>query len=138
MLSAGLEFQDFCAVQFAKLGVPITNFSSRKYQLEKGENMQGYEFKLDMNFRKTGNLWIETKERSDLNKEYVDSGIYRNDNTIFYIIGDYEGCYLIQKNVLKALTNKYDKRENNMKTSIGFLLPTKAADTLFNYIKFDG
>jgi len=135
-LNEGLEFQDFCSIQFAKIGIPITNFSSKKYQLEKGENMQGYEFKFDKKFRKTGNFWIETEERSNINKEYIKSGINRNDNTIFYVIGDYSGVYLMQKKVLIFIQGHYKIIENNVKTSRGYLLSVTKADIYFNYFNF--
>ena len=135
-LNEGLEFQDFCSIQFAKIGILITNFASKKYQLEKGENIQGYEFKFDKKFRKTGNFWIETEERTNINKEYIKSGINRNDNTIFYVIGDYAGVYLMQKKILIFIQDNYKIIENNMKTSKGYLLPVTKADIYFNYFNF--
>jgi hypothetical protein len=138
-LQEGLEFQDFIAVQFSKIGLLVTPFSSKKYQYEVGESLQGYEFKNDQAFRKTKNLYIEIAEKSNPNnRSYIDSGILRADNTIFYVIGDVLGVYLIQKKVLIAMYKKgsYRKIENNMKTSIGFLLPCKDAEIYFNYISF--
>ena len=137
-LKDGLEFQDFCSIKFAERGIPITNFSSKKYQIEKGENLQGYEFKYDKQFRKTGNLWIELAEKTDnRNPDYVNSGILRNDNTVFYIIGDYEGVFLIQKKILILMSGKYRIVENNLKTSKGILFPTEKAREYFDYIKFE-
>lgn len=136
MLQEGLEFQDYCACEFAKIGIPITNFSSKKFQYTKGENLQGYEFKLDKNFRATGNLWIELKERTDIKNEYRDSGILRSDNTMFYVMGDFTGVYLMQKKVLIAMVTRFKHIENKIKTSIGFLLPTVNAEKYFNYIIF--
>ena len=134
----GEEFQDFCSIQFSKRGVPVTNFSSKKYQLEKGENLQGYEFKLDKQFRKTGNLWIELAEKSNSQNEiYINSGILRNDNTLFYIMGDYDGVFLMQKKILIVISKNYKIIENNMKTSKGFLFPTEKAREYFDYIKFE-
>jgi len=135
-LQQGLEFQDFVAVKFAFLGIPITGFSSKKYQYKKGENLQGFEIKNDGSFRKTGNLWIEVEERTATDRPYVESGILRNDNTRFYVIGDYEGVFLIQKKVLKKFMTKFDIRENNMRTSKGFLLPVRYANEWFDYIPF--
>lgn len=136
-LNDGLEFQDFCSIKFAERGIPITNFSSKKYQQTKGENLQGYEFKFDKQFRKTGNFWIELAEKSNAeNSNYINSGILRNDNTMFYIIGDYEGVYLMQKKILIIISERYSIRENNMKTSKGFLFPVEKAREYFDYIKF--
>ena len=134
----GQEFQDFCSIHFAKRGIPVTNFSSRKYQIEKGENLQGYEFKFDKQFRKTGNLWIELAEKTNAqNSNYINSGIMRSDNTMFYIMGDYEGVYLMQKKILIIISKSYNVIENNMKTSKGFLFPITKAVEYFDYIKFD-
>jgi hypothetical protein len=136
-LNDGLEFQDFCSIKFAERGIPITNFSSKKYQQTKGENLQGYEFKYDKQFRKTGNFWIELAEKSNSeNSNYVNSGILRNDNTMFYIIGDYDGVYLMQKKILIVISARYSVKENNMKTSKGFLFPVEKAREYFDYIKF--
>lgn len=141
-LQSGFEFQDFVAIEFAKIGIPITNFSSKKLQSKIGENLQGYEIKNDEMFRRTGNLWIETHEKTESMRnngiEYFESGILRADNTKFYVIGDYLGVFLIQKKVLKKMheKGKYRKLENNMKTSRGFLLPTADAIEYFDYIEF--
>ena len=67
-------------------------------------------------------IWIETEERTDITKEWVQSGINRNDNTIFYVIGDYSRIFVFNKATLKILSEKYEIQENNMKTSKGFLL----------------
>ena len=140
-LEEGKEFQDFVAIQFAKIGLLITPFSSKKYQYEKGESLQGYEFKNDQIFRTTGNLYIEVSEKSNpKNKNYIDSGILRNDNTMFYVIGDYRGVYLMQKKILVLIykkNKKYKAIENSTKTSIGFLMPCDDAIQYFDYIDFE-
>ncbi len=136
-LKSGLEFQDFVAVEFSKIGIPITSFSSKKFQINKGENLQGFEIKNDEKFRQTGNFWIELKERTTEEKPYTPSGIFRTDNTRFFVIGDYKGVFLIQKKILRLLSSKYKQIENNRKTSIGFLLPVKDAEKYFDYIAFE-
>lgn len=135
LLSAN-EFQDFVAVEFAKIGISVTNFSSKLYQIKKGENLQGFEIKHDEMFRKTGNIWIEKQERFSPEKEYVSSGIFRSDNTRFYVIGDYEGVFLMQKKILQHMSAKYKEKENTRLTSRGFLLPVEDAKKYFDYIQF--
>ena len=123
-LSSSLEFQDFVADTLYHNGIVIMNYGSKKYQIEKGENKIGCEIKNDKKFRTTGNLWIELKEKSNpQNINYIESGINRNDNTWIYIIGDYKTLYIFGKKMLSFLSKKYNSRENNTKTSIGFLLP---------------
>lgn len=113
--------------------------SSKKYQKDIGENIQGFEIKMDLKFRHTGNIYIETHEKSNINVyQYSVSGIYRFDNTWIYVIGDYQGVYLMQKKVLQAMEKKghYKKVENGTLTSKGFLFPVTEANKYFNYIEF--
>jgi hypothetical protein len=133
------EFQDFVCLQLSKLGIIVTVFSSKKYQFEIGESLQGFEFKNDQKFRLTGNLYIEVAEKSSPSKiEYASSGILRGDNTLFYVTGDRIGIYLMQKTVLVAIykKGKYRVIENRTKTSRGFLFPVADAEKYFKYIKF--
>jgi hypothetical protein len=124
-LQKGLEFQDYVSqVLMNELGISLTTYNSIKYQIIKGENRQGFEIKFDDKFKETSNLYIEVKEKAKAeNKYYVDSGIYRNDNTWLYIIGDYTQLFIFGKNHLQLMdrTNKY--RKVRTPTSIGFLLP---------------
>ena len=88
-LEVGLEFQDFVTSELYKRGIVVVGYSSKKYQLNEGENLLGAEIKRDGLFRKTGNLYIEIKEKSHpQKKKYIDSGIYRKDNSWLFVIGD--------------------------------------------------
>lgn len=129
-LSQGLEFQDFV---IDNIDIPIILYASKKYQDNKGESRCGIEIKHDMLFRKTGNLYIETAEKSNAdNINFVPSGIYRKDNTWLWIIGDYETVYFLAKEQLKTLDkNVIDGKDvfiHKIKdTSKGFLLPIEYA-----------
>lgn len=143
MLDEATEFQDFVCIELIKRGIVLSNMSSKKYQNLKGENVQGFEIKFDKIYETSGNLYIEFAEKSNPNNEhYVASGIYRNDNSWIYAAGNYDGIYLMQKKVLRAMHKKgnYIEKENKYKTSKGFLLPNKIdqkiADKYFDYIKF--
>jgi len=107
--------------------ISVKNYDTKEEQFNIGENDKGIEIKYDDWFARTGNLWIEIKERTKTNKEYVFSGIYRNDNTRFYLIGDYRKAYVFVKKQLQDIQQNYKLRENNMKTSWGYLLPEKDA-----------
>lgn len=134
-LKEGLEFQDYVAVKLAKKGFAVTSFSSKKYQIEKGENLQGFEIKNDQKFRDTGNIYIETYEKSDpKNTNFVPSGIFRSDNTIFYVIGDYDGVFVCQKKILRHMSKKH--RQVETATSKGFLFPITEAEKYFDYLEF--
>ena len=130
-LEKGLEYQDYVAEQLYSIGLPLFNYSSRKFQIEYGENKLGVEIKYDMKFETTRNLWIEISEKSNpSNNQYCLSGIYRKDNSWLYIIGNYKEIYIFPKVFLQKLhrANKYRIIENNTKTSRGFLLPRNDAE----------
>jgi len=96
-----------------------------------GESLQGFEVKFDDMLHKTGNLWIEIAEKTNPNnEEYVSSGVFRKDNTWVYIIGDRKELFVFSKKLLKrfAESGKFEIRENNMKTSRGFLLNKNIAE----------
>ena len=122
-LIEGQEFQDFVSFQLLKhCGIVLTNIQSRKYQKDLGENIQGIEIKHDKKYAETHNLWIELYERTNTLKEYVESGINRSDNTWLYLIGNYDRLYIFSKKRLKELSKLYEIKENDMRTSKGFLL----------------
>lgn len=126
-----LEFQDFVAhVLLRELGIALTVHNSRRYQFEHGETRQGIEIKHDKQMAQTGNLWIETKEKAEPRSgEYAPAGIYRNDNSWLFVIGDYHRLFVFSKKVLcwLAQDRSFQTLENNTRTSIGFLLPVDVA-----------
>lgn len=130
MLSKGLEFQDFVTdILIKELGISLSSYSSVKYQNNKGENKQGFEIKFDDRCKETGNLYIETSEKSNENNpNYVDSGIYRNDNAWIYIIGNYEELYIFSKSHLILMHKTKQYKEVFTKTSKGFLIGKEDAD----------
>jgi hypothetical protein len=67
-LEEGLEYQDFCTDKLFELGINVNVYSSKKYQFSKGESKTGIEFKLDNQFKRTGNLYIEYSEYIYLRK----------------------------------------------------------------------
>lgn len=129
MFENGEGYQSYVkAVLGMELQIPL-DFTDKYGQLRVGETIQGVEVKYDMRFKETGNLWIETAEKSSPEvKEYSPSGVFRNDNTWLYLIGDYDVMFVFGKKTLKRLSSEYAVRENNMKTSKGFLLPRKDAE----------
>lgn len=125
-LSCALEYQDFVAEQLYSIGLPLFNYASKKYQVERGENKLGVEIKHDKQFRTTGNFWIEVSEKSHPNrKEYFPSGINRSDNTWLYVIGDYNEIFIFSKSFLLKIskTKHYKIIPNKTGTSLGFLFP---------------
>jgi hypothetical protein len=107
----GNEFQDFVTIMLNKQGISVMQLVSKKYQYEVGETVSRHEIKHDLLFRKTCNLLIETHEL-DKNNEYYPSGILRNDNSIFYVIGDYHTIYLLNRHALQCAYVRGDFDEN--------------------------
>jgi len=128
-LQAGLEFQDYVTNRLLDvLGVPLSTYQSKEWQ-KKGENRQGIEIKFDDKFEETGNLYIETAEKTHPdNAVFIPSGIRRADNAWLYIIGNYKTLYIFGKSFLSQLwrTGKYPEVGNA--TSRGFLLNQEAAE----------
>ncbi len=126
-LEQGLQFQDFVSELLYKEGFPVVSYVSSLYQRRCGENIIGIEIKFDARFRETGNLYIETAEKSSPTREfYYPSGIYRKDNTWLYAIGNYSMVYLFPKKYLQLIRKRY--KEIIRATSKGFLLSKADAD----------
>ena len=126
-LQQGLEFQDVVTAALYQRGIVVIGYASRRYQIEHGENMLGAEIKRDGQFRKTGNLYIETAEKAHPdNSNYVPSGIYRPDNSWLFVIGDELTIYIFSTKYLRLLEKRYKRVEKP--TSRGFLMPIDDAE----------
>lgn len=126
----GVEFQDFVCRELAKNGIILQNFSSKKYQFEVGENMQGFEIKLDRRCTETGRLSIEVEERRENGcGPWVPSGIMRDDNTWLYMQGNREVLFIFAKNWLRRLfEEKNPEVAEKMGTVRTFYLPVRIAE----------
>lgn len=113
-LQQGLEYQDFVSDKLRVEGFNIGVYSSRKYQLQHGESAIGIEIKFDNRFSETGNLYIETHEKSDARMQnYVLSGINREDKTWGYLIGNYNEAFLLNKKQLREICGWAIERQRN-------------------------
>jgi len=124
MLQKGLEYQDFITNLLLKeIGITISTYVSKRYQIERGENAQGVEIKFDDKMDNTGNVYIETAEKTDpRNEKFIASGIYRDDNTWLYAIGNYSVVYILSKKFLVLMHKSKKYREVEIPTSQGFLI----------------
>lgn len=135
-LGKGMEYQDFLIKPLIQHGLVFQQYASKRYQQEKGESFNGIEVKYDMRMAETGNAYIEVAEKSNPNNaEYIKSGIFRDDNTILYVIGDYRYCYVLSKSHLRNIVKsspEYQKAKGIRKvqtpTSIGYLFPEPFLD----------
>ena len=132
MIDAGEEWQRFAKDCLSKCNLPyVMNYESKFFQYEYGENGQGIEFKYQIRYAETGNLWIEFAEKAHPDRDYyVDSGILRKDNSWAWATGDYSIIYLFSKKQLIGWYKNYAPSlnyfrvlENNTKTSKGYLMP---------------
>lgn len=130
-LEQGNEYQDFVMnLLIEKLGIALSIYGTKKYQWKFGENKQGVEIKFDDNYKTTGNLYIEISEKTNKNNpNFIPSGIFRDDNSWLYLIGNYEIIYIFTKKMLKGLyrCDKY-LRKVEIPTSRGFLLQKSNAE----------
>jgi hypothetical protein len=128
-LQIGLEFQDVVTSALYQRGIVVVGYSSRKFQNSEGENMLGAEIKRDGKFRETGNLYIETSEKSHPdNENYIPSGIYRNDNSWLFVIGDEKTIYIFSTKYLQKLVVQKHYKTVQQPTSTGFLMPMAEAE----------
>jgi hypothetical protein len=112
-----------------KLRINLEPYITKEEQRDIGENPQGFEIKFQKPYAKTGNLYIEVKERTSKKMDYVDSGIYREDNAWLWVTGDRETIFILSKKQLKNIHRINDPKWGlkflacNDDTSQGFLLP---------------
>ena len=110
-------------------GRTVIGYETQKEQYEIGENDACIEVKRDGKFRKTGNLYVETSEKTkESNRYFVKSGILRIDNSVWWIEGDEKLAWLFYKKDLILIHEELPMASNP--TSKGRLLTTSKADKL--------
>ena len=132
-LEQGNAYQDFVCRELLHHGLIVQNTTSKQEQLQ-GENLQGWEIKLDLQMQQTGRIYIETHEKSHSgNIHYVPSGIYRQDNSWLFCIGDYRVLFVFGKKTLQRLdlnNPRWLYRPARTPTSQGFCLPVDRAEQI--------
>ena len=125
----GLEFQDFVCETLAKHGIVLQNLSSKKYQYNVGENLQGFEIKQDNHCSRTKRLSIEVAEKSQSNvRGWTPSGICREDNSWLYIQGNNDILFVFAKNwLLRYWNEKKPEVVSNRPTIKSFYVPFDTA-----------
>jgi hypothetical protein len=127
MLEESQKYTDFLTVELSKRGLILQMFTSKQYQISHGESHGKIEVKYDRRMCETKNLYIELYEKSNpANKDFIASGVNREDNTILWAQGDYDTLYIFCKKGLKKIIDGCRKIEKD--TSIGLLLPMVKAD----------
>lgn len=128
----GMEFQDFVCCVLAQSGIVLQNLASKRWQFEVGENLQGFEIKLDNRCTETKRLSIEIAEKARAeNYTWVPSGIFRNDNSWLYIQGNESVLFIFQKSLLCKF---FEQRKPEVSESFGtvrkFYLPMMKAEEM--------
>jgi hypothetical protein len=145
MLQKGQEYQDYVMMKLHAHGIVLQCIQSKKFQLKR-ENLLGLEIKFDDRMKETGNIYFETAEKSDpANREFIDSGILRDDENWLYGVGDYSQIFIFSKGRLQniyshLLKAREERRQPSIAgtirdgikagTSRGFTLPISAALTI--------
>lgn len=136
--SKGNLFEKYvCREMLRRYGISIHVYNNKQDQYDIGESQEGYEIKFDDITARTGRLWIEIEEKASPRPgDYVRSGIFRQDNSQYYIIGDYDLFFVFWKEELVAFKIGTDPQiiENCTKTSRGFFLYRKDAHRLAIYV----
>ena len=127
MLKEGLAYQQFVEKFINSQLVPL----NKQAQNDIGENLFGMEVKYDRKYKETGNLYIETHEKTNENNEwFVKSGILKEDNSWLWAQGDYEELYIFLKEDLLQAHYSDVYRKVTKTTSQGFLIPKRKAQQL--------
>lgn len=124
MVEKAIEYEDYVFDLLRQNGLTATRYVSKKWQWKVGECSAGIEVKFDDRLEETGNIYIEIAEKAypEEARHYCPSGIYRNDNSWLYIIGNYEEVYVFAKNTLQLLHSTHRYKDVETPTSRAFLL----------------
>lgn len=107
----GDDFAVFVAAELERFGLIVGLYSTQREQYEIGESRMGLEIKFDDLLAQTGNVYIEMYEKTrSTNKEYVEAGILRCDNTLLYGIGNHREFYIFGKRTLRRVYEAFDRR----------------------------
>ena len=129
-MAQGMLYQDFASdILRVKAGLFVGAYSSKEYQLYVGESASGIELKWDGRHIDTHNWCIETAEKAiERNGEYAYSGIYKDDRSWLYAIGDCQTILIFTIKHLKAMDKEGNwLKEYHIPTSKGFILDGKRA-----------
>lgn len=135
-LQASFIFENYIAALISeKYNLDLGQYLTPEGQYKLGENALGIEIKNDTLINKYGNVYIEYQEKSNSNNyNYIDSGILKNDNCVYFLTGTIDKFYIFRKEILikifheEALNNK-----NFTKSSRGILFKQIATSKGYVY-----
>lgn len=130
-LEQAKNFEDFVFdTMLHERRLVVGGYKSRHYQVLHGESATGVEVKLDLEFRNTGNLFIETAERPSVSAVWKPAGIYHATDPWLLVIGDFSTFWVLATQTLRNIheTAAFRDVANKSDTGKGFLLPVCKAD----------
>jgi len=134
-LAEGQRYEKFVISRWPEI-YPNKKLTIRDGKLAQlaGETEEGIEIKYDGRMEDTGRVYIEMHEKSRIeNEKYIESGIYRNDNSKLFLIGNMTQWFLFSIDKLRWLDRldpPFLYRPKPTGTSIGFCIPIKNAKHL--------
>lgn len=139
-LAEGKKYEKYIKEQlYLKRHLQLDIIDDELEQYSIGETKQGYEIKYDKRFQETGNLYIEYAEKTNAqNYKFVESGIFRKDNTHTWIIGNYKEAFMFLKKSLQTIYSNGNAYRVETDTSKGILLNKELIDKYsIDYINFE-
>ena len=150
-LQMGFDFENYIAELISdKYGINLEPYLTPEGQYELGENSLGIEIKNDTLINNYGNIYIEYQEKSkSSNWGYVNSGILKVDNCVYWLIGTPDKFYIFRKERLleifneevallkRNLPSKRGIKFKQIATSRGFVYPAKNAEKNKDTISMD-
>jgi len=123
-LLQGKEYENFVRkVLKEKMNLSVDVYKNIQDQYNIGESEQGFEIKYDKRYKETNNIYIEVAEKTNKNNlNFIDSGIYRNDNSWILLIGNFDVIYFFGINTLRLLYETDRFKKVKTETSKAFLL----------------
>lgn len=132
-LNESHAFEVYIDWLFRQYRIDIGLYYGKEQQYRMGETAAGIEIKLDKRSMDTGNYYIEYQERMTEWSVWVNSGILKEDDTKFYLLGTMEKFVIFERGWLmeyyrelvekgKTLPDARLVREKGHKTSKGFIL----------------
>ncbi len=92
-----------CLFQEHRVNIGLYYGKEQQYH---GETAVGIEIKLDKRSAETGNYYIEYQERMRAGGQWVDSGILKDDDTEFYLLGTIDKFVILDRDWLMDYYNR--------------------------------
>lgn len=118
-----------------KYGLDIGQYMTPKGQYELGENALGIEIKNDTLIEKYGNVYIEYQEKSNSgNNDYVNSGILKNDQCEYFLIGTQKKFYIFKKSrLIRIFEEEIRNKRKGIRSPRGILFKQIATSKGYVY-----